>query len=113
MSRALLVTRPQHDITTYYLYKWSEEVIKKAKEKHISVIDLPGKKSTRKRVIGVLEKRSPSLVFLNGHGSENTVCGHNNEIVLKADDKKAVVDKIIYARSCRSAKILGPKAIAH
>ena len=110
---SLLITRPEHDITTRYLSRWSEKVIKKASRKGIDIIDLCRDKANRKRVIGILEKRNPNWVFLNGHGSDNLVAGHNNEIILKDSDKKAVNLKIIIARSCKSAKGLGRKAIAH
>lgn len=113
MNKSLLITRPEYDPATHYLYKWSEKVIEEAEKKSIHVIDLTRNKSTRNKIIGILEKRSPRLVFLNGHGSEDMVTGQNNEVVLKTDDKKAVWDKIIYARSCKSAKVLGLRAIVH
>lgn len=113
MEKSLLITRPEHDYTTCYLSKWSEEIIKEGEKKGINVIDLYREKANRNRVVGILEKRSPKLVILNGHGSEDCVKGHNNEVILGADDGKAVKNKIIYARSCKSAKILGQKAIVH
>ncbi|MBI2604008.1 MAG: hypothetical protein HYW56_00515 [Candidatus Harrisonbacteria bacterium] len=78
--------------------------------KHATVVDLEGEKATRERFIGTLEKKSPRFVFLNGHGNENVVCGHDDEILLKESDV-AVKDKILYARACKSAKQLGQKAI--
>jgi len=112
MAKTLLITRPEHDCATRYLSTWSEEIIQKGKKKGICVIDLYRDKANRARVVGTLEKTNPKLVVLNGHGSENSVKGHNGEVILKADDKKAVKDKIIYARSCKSAKKLGQKTIA-
>lgn len=111
MGETLLITRPEHDASTYYLSKWSEKIIDKAKDKSINVIDLHRKKANRDRVIGILKKRGPKLVILNGHGSDISVQGHNNEIILKEDDSEAIKDKIIYARSCRSAKSLGQNSI--
>lgn len=113
MLRSLLITRPDHDVTTNYLSKWSKEIIKESKDKGINVIDLDGAKANRNRVIGILEKRSPGLVILNGHGSQDSVAGHNDDVILGVNDKKAVKDKIIYARSCKSAKVLGEKTISH
>lgn len=113
MGKSLLITRPEHDETTLYLSKWSEKIIKEAKRKGINVIDLYRDKAIRNRVVGTLEKASPKLVILNGHGSEDCVMGHNNDVILKYDDEKAVKSKIIYARSCKSAKILGQKSIVH
>ncbi len=109
----LLITRPEHDITTRYLAKWSEEIIKEAQAKGMGVIDLHRTKANRERVIGVMEKISPRLVVLNGHGSKNSVAGHEDEVILESSDKKAVKSKIIFARSCQSAQGLGQKSIAN
>lgn len=107
----LLITRPEHDVTTRYLSRWSEKIIEEARRKGINIIDLWRGKANRKRVIGILEKRNPNGAFLNGHGGDTFVAGHDNEIILKDSDKKAVNSKIIIARSCKSANGLGRKAI--
>jgi hypothetical protein len=112
MGKSLLITRPENDDTTYYLSQWSTEIIKEAKQKGIEVIDLYRDKANRKRVIGILEKKSPGLVFLNGHGGEDFVAGHDNEIILKDSDERALPSKIICARACKSAKVLGEKSIS-
>jgi len=111
MRGSLLITRPEHEPAMRYLSRWSEKIIKEAKEKGVNVIDLYRNKANRKRVIGILEKRNPKLVVFNGHGSEFFVAGHNNEIILNNNDRKAVNSKIIFARSCKSAKVLGATAI--
>jgi len=111
MGKSLLITRPEYDETTYYLSQWSKEIIEEAKRKGIGIIDLYRDKANRKRVIGILEKRNPELVFLNGHGGEDFVAGHDNEIILKDGDEKSLRFKIICARACKSAKVLGEKSI--
>lgn len=78
---SLLITRPEHDITTRYLSKWSKKIIKEASKKGINIIDLWRGKANRKRVIGILEKRNPNGVFLNGHGSDKFVAGHDLVII--------------------------------
>lgn len=112
MARTLLITRPEHDAGTNYLSKWSEKIIDLAEDKSVKVIDLHREKASRDRVIGTLEKTGTKLVVLNGHGSDNSVHGHNDEVILKEGDTKAVKDKIIYARSCKSAKCLGKHSIS-
>jgi len=111
MGGTLLITRPEHDEPTYYLSKWSEQIIDKAKNKNVKVIDLHRDKANRGRVIGILEKRKPKLVVLNGHGSDISVYGHDDEIILKENDSEAMKGKIIYARCCKSAKSLGQNSI--
>lgn len=111
MAKTILITRPEHDITTKYLSKWSEKIIKEAKDKGYSVVDLKGDKATRNRFIGTLEKTSPKLVVLNGHGNDNLVSGHDNEPILN-DSDKAIAGKILYTRACRSARKLGKNSIS-
>jgi len=107
MKNNLLVTRPENDCATYYLSKWSEKVIKEAQNKGVRIIDLWRNKANRKRFIGTVIKSNPKLLFLNGHGDSDIVGGHNQEAILTIKDKNVVSCKIIYARSCRSGKILG------
>ncbi len=107
MKNNLLVTRPENDDATYYLSKWSEKLIKEVRSKGIEIIDLWRKKANRKRFIGTVKKSNPKLLFLNGHGNIDIVGGHNQEAILTIDDKSAIDNKIIYARSCRSGKVLG------
>lgn len=112
MGKILLMTRPEDDPGTRYLSKWSEKIIDEANNKGVRVIDLYREKANRKRFLGTLMKSNPSLLVLNGHGNENTVTGHNMQAILTEIDGSIVSGKIIFARACRSAKILGPNLVA-
>lgn len=107
MGRSLLITRPEHDPANKYLSIWSERIKEEAALKGFKVIDLFRDKAVRNRFIGILKKVKPCLVVINGHGSDSIVCGHNNETILTSSDKDVVGGKVIFARSCRSAKSLG------
>jgi len=111
MGKTLLITRPEHDQGTLYLSKWSEKIINEASNKGVRVIDLHRQKAERKRFLGTLKKSNPSLVVLNGHGDENTVTGHDMQVILTEIDGSIVSGKIIFARACRSAKTLGPNLV--
>jgi hypothetical protein len=112
MNKSILVTRPNHDPATHYLYHWSEPVIDEAKRKHIPVYDLKGDKATKIIFLSYLRSKHPGLLFLNGHGDAQTVTGQNYDVVLDETVKKDFVsDTIIYARSCDSGKILGKKLV--
>lgn len=114
MNKTILVTRPNHDSTTDYLYHWSKPVIDVANKKMFKVLDLDGKKANRKYFESYLESKNPSLVFLNGHGSENEIAGYDNEILIDSSslDSKKLSNKILYARSCRSALVLGKNSVS-
>ena len=111
---SIIVTRPEHDPTTYYLSQWAKQIIELAKKKGVTIVDLHKNKATRKEFEGRLKKLKLSLVFLNGHGSNNCVTGHNNEILVKANENEITLkDKITYALSCNSANELGKKVATY
>lgn len=89
----MLITRPNHDVTTNYLYFWSKPILEQAKKSKVSFTDLGGRRA-------------------NGHGSESVVAGYDNEYLVEAGrNDKILAGRVVYARSCKSAKILGPRSI--
>lgn len=112
MNKILLITRPKHDITVHYLFYWAKNIIELAKDKSISVLDLDEKRANCKEVSSMLQKKEPSLVFFNGHGDDDCIMGHDNEVLLAVDKNEQLLSsKIVYSLSCRSGKKLGPKSI--
>ncbi len=111
MNKALIITRPRYDDTTHYLFNWSKEIIELAKRKQIAVIDLDGKRANREELISILSKRAPRLLVCNGHGNSDEIAGQDGKILLDADNARMLCDKIVYARACQSAKILGQKSV--
>jgi len=107
-----LITRPEHDDTTHYLSSWCKETIETAQERGIKVIDLNRERANKSEVESVISKVSPNFIVFNGHGSNNTVTGHNNKPIITAGENEELLkSKTVYAISCKSAKILGPKSI--
>lgn len=83
-----------------------------AKSKGYSILDLQGQKATKKYLVSYVKKNNPRLIFFNGHGSQNTITGHENEVLVEADINESLLSaKIVYARSCESAKVLGKKSV--
>ncbi|MBI2664503.1 hypothetical protein HYX10_04135 [Candidatus Woesearchaeota archaeon] len=112
MNKTYLLTRPEHDATTYYLSKWAGETVPYAEKKGIRVLDLHGKRANKREVESMLKSFSPGLVVLNGHGNKSTVTGYNDEPILEAGKNEALLrSKIVYAISCSSAKELGRKSV--
>ena len=107
----LLVTRPDYDDTTFYLCEWAEDVIQAAKSLGHSVIDLKRERANRKNFEGILNGKNPDVLFLNGHGTEFTLHGHNNEQILDLKNMHLLARKVVYVRSCRTAKILGFESV--
>ena len=108
MARYLLITRPEHDYATRYLSAWSEKLFDLIKSKGYSIIDLYRKRANRKEIESVLSKRNPDLVIIKGHGGDDAVYVQEKDLLIKAGDNSSLLsDKITYAISCRSARILG------
>lgn len=112
MSKSLLVTRPNHDQPTNYLYHWSTFVIKEAEKKGLKIYDLDSDKANKKNFDSYIKLQKPKIVFLNGHGDENTITGYNNEILLQVGDTQILNENIVYARSCDAGTKLGKELIS-
>lgn len=109
----MLITRPNHDITTNYLYFWSKKIIKEAERNNEKVIDLKEKRANKKEFTSIIVKTRPSFIMVNGHGDENTITGYDNEPLVQSGNNESILSEaIIYARSCSCAKKLGPASIA-
>jgi len=75
MNSYLLITRPNHDITTNYLYYWSQKIIDEADKKGVKTVDLRGKRANKKEFTSIINKIRPRFVVLNGHGDNKSVTG--------------------------------------
>jgi len=114
MSKTILVTLPNHDLTTNYISSWAQKVIKIAKKKSLKTVALKNKRAKKSEFISINKKIKPQLIFLNGHGDYDLVAGQDNEVLVKAgDNERCLSGKITYALSCRSAKTLGKISVRH
>ena len=112
MVKTMLITRPTYESTVNYLHDFSNKQIgiwRILKEFHVT--DLEGKDATRINFENRLIKEKPKLIFLNGHGSRKSVCGHDDEVILDTKNVYLTKDAIIYAISCDALDTLGPAAI--
>lgn len=108
----LIVTRPYYDIPTKYISGWAEEIISFAQNKGINVVDLEKEKANKNDFEGRVNKLQPNLVFLNGHGGADFICGQDDRVLVKAGENHDVLKgKITYALSCESGKKLGPEVV--
>ena len=107
MSKTVLFSRPWDDEGTSYLHAWTDELVEKAFQLNHKIIDLRDKRSNKKDFTSHLDKSRPSFVHLNGHGNSETVTGYNEKPILDISNAKSTKGKIIYARACSSARILG------
>ncbi|MBI3443520.1 hypothetical protein HY008_02530 [Candidatus Woesebacteria bacterium] len=114
MNDTLLITRPNHDITTNYLFYWSGKIIDEADKKHLKIIDLKSKRANKEQFTKIINKTSPSIVILNGHGDNKSVFGFDNKDLISSGINESLLKTTItYAVSCSSAKDLGPACVRH
>lgn len=106
------MTAPRHDTTTEYLSAFSVSIENSCYKKGILCKSLKNESANKNEFEKTLSKLNCNLVVLNGHGSEEAIAGHKNEILVKAgENEKILKEKIVYARSCEAASILGKKII--
>ena len=112
MNSTALATTPSSDRTTRYISVWADHTIEELKSKRLQFIVLSKERATADTFASMLKKHNFSLIFLNGHGGPDLVCGHDDEVLVEAG-KNAVALKgvVVYALSCSSAKTLGPVAV--
>ncbi len=91
------------------MYFWSGLVVDMAKDKNILYFDLKNTDANKANLESYTRKHSPTLIFVNGHGNNSTLTGHDNQSIIDINSK--VTSKVIYARSCDAALILGPKLV--
>ena len=104
----ILITRPRHDKATNYLYFWSEPVIDIVQKKNVTLTDLSADKANKTLLWQYCKKVKPSIIFFNGHGSADTINGHENQpLVTTLDNLSIFTNCIFYCRSCDSASVLG------
>lgn len=112
MSKVVLVSDAAFDIVTNYLHEWTRNLLGRIETTGKTIFYLAGVDSNRQLFTKTIEQENPTLVILNGHGSDDLVAGFNNEpLVLAHENPELLSGKIIHALSCSSAKTLGPKSI--
>ncbi len=112
MNRRILVTRPSSDRTTKYISVWAKKVIDLANTKGDIVLDLENQRATQQELESMVKKHNPSLVFFNGHGTNDCVKGQNGQVLVQTGVNEDILSgRVIYALSCSSAFGLGPRSI--
>ncbi|MFW6226439.1 MAG: hypothetical protein ACOC3V_05730 [bacterium] len=110
MKKGILLTAPRHDTVTEYLAAFSIKIEKNCNKKSIFCKTLKDEYANKKEFVKSLYKLDCNTVFLNGHGSEKIISGHKNETLVKVGENEELLKKrIVYARSCEAASILGKR----
>lgn len=111
MKTSILVTSPDYDRMTRYLSAWANVFINQAKNRGHKVYNLKEKNVNKKQFHSVVQKVQPEIIFLNGHGAENLVTGHEHDIIIDVASAGILKNAAVYAVSCKSARVLGMQAV--
>lgn len=106
----MLITMPDSPPELLYLSKWSEKIIKIAETNGIKVNQIRGDKATKSHITHDIESGNPQFINFNGHGSENCVCGQENEVlILLGENDSLLKNRIVHSLTCESAIELGAR----
>lgn len=112
MNKIILITRPNHDPTTNYLYHWCKPVIELANSKRYILHDLARSRANRAEFQSHLRSRKIDFILFNGHGNEKMICGHLDEpLVESGSDLSHIKGVLMYIRSCQVMSALGNEII--
>lgn len=113
MPKIIVATNPADEVVVEYLDSWFEKVREKiVGNSEISFIELRKDQANKAELTRVIAKQNPDFVVLNGHGSERSIHGFNQQVLVQCNDNESLLkNRIVHALSCRSGKTLGPKCI--
>ena len=107
-----LITQPNSDKVTSYLFHFGKEILKENYLLKIQFMNLEGDKVNKINVESYLKKQDPKIVLFNGHGNDWTICGYkDSDLIMMNENEELLKDKIVYSLSCSSAAKLGKSAV--
>ena len=108
MEKGLLITLPRHDDVTEYFTRFSTYIEEEAVKKCINLKKLKDKDANKEDFEKALVKLNYNFVVFNGHGSDKTIKGFKDKIIIESGVNDYILkDRIIYARSCHAGAVLG------
>ena len=107
-----LITLPNYDDATSYLFCYTKEIIDFADQKGIFTIKLSRPRLTKENMEKSIAKQEPKLVLFNAHGDDKTIygdkiMGEEEYLVKEGENHYLLEGRIIYARACYAAASLG------
>ncbi len=114
----VLITMPNYDDATSYLYCYAEELIKFAEKEGISTLQFKRPRLERKKVELSITQQQPKLLLFNAHGDEHTIYGDKidgeEEYLIREEQNHHLLSgRLVYARACSAAASLGVACTEH
>ena len=109
MSYIAVATTPNSDRTTRYISAWAEKTIDELGSKRPRFIVLMKEKAKASILESMIKKHNPSLLFLNGHGDKDLVCGHDDEFLLQSGKNERQQQQIRRKQLRQPISLVGAK----
>jgi hypothetical protein len=111
MNQGVIITLPKWDNVTEYLTVFSKVIVEEAYKKYPTKI-IEGQDVNKDNFQKVLKKLDYNCLIINGHGSQDSICGHKNQPLIElGKDEDLLKERITYARSCWAAYPLGKSCV--
>ena len=112
MKAKAIITMPNYDDATAYLYCYSEELVRFAEKNGISISHLKRPKLRRKNLENMIKQQNPQLLLFNAHGDERTIYGDKVEnktefLIKEGENHQLLQGRLTYAIACSAAASLG------
>lgn len=109
-----IITMPNYDDATAYLYCYAEELVKFADGKNIIISQLKRPRLRRNILEESIKKQNPQLLLFNAHGDETTIYGDKlgreaEYLIREKENHQLLQGRLTYARACSTAASLGRK----
>lgn len=111
----IVLTDPGHDKPTQSLSYWVAQVVAHIESmKNLGAVHLKGTEASAAGFANSVQKYNPRLILFSGHGSHDSVCGHNNETLVKSNHASTDLlrARIVHALACKAGQALGKDLIA-
>ena len=107
----MIIIRTKHDIQTTYLYYYSEELIKEAKNKGFKIAQIEGEDISEANLRSRINNRKPKFIFFNGHGNNTSLFNNKKKEFINTKSADVFSDTVTYTIACSCLEGLGAAAV--
>lgn len=107
----MIVIRSRYDISTSYLFAFSEELIKEAEARGFKVAKIEDEDISEITLRSRIKNRKPKFILFNGHGSETAIFDSQGQEFINANSADVFKETVAYTIACNCLVKLGLAAI--
>lgn len=107
----MIIIRANHDIQTAYLYYYSEELIKEARNRGFKVAKIEGDGISEATLRSRIKNRKPKFIFFNGHGSNLALFDNQKREFITEKSADVFNGTVSYTIACSCLEGLGKTAV--